>query len=336
MECVRDASVARWLAAAGILTTSVFFGLGGGLATASAAEKAQLAAGMVAPEPPAYSEGGTATCIECHGESEDKPVFAIFSTPHAPMADARTPFAKHGCESCHGPSRAHAESPTEYLPNIIFGRLSEESDASPADVQNGACLSCHAGGMRMHWRGSQHQASDVPCAACHEAHAVRDKVRVRVSQWEVCTTCHKEKRAQLFRFSRHPIREGKVICSDCHNPHGSIGPTNLTKFSVNDTCYQCHPEKRGPFLWEHAPVRDDCTNCHTPHGSSQPRLLKARGPFLCQQCHSAQFHPSTLYAGNGLPGGSQSNMARLLAKNCLNCHPKVHGSNHPAGARFTR
>lgn len=191
----------------------------------------------------------------------------------------------------------------------------------------------------MHWTGSLHASADVPCAACHDSHATRDKVLVKTEQPEVCTTCHKDVRAQLFRFSRHPIREGEVVCADCHNPHGSIGPTNLKKFTLNETCFQCHAEKRGPFLWEHAPVRDSCANCHTPHGSSQPRLLKARGPFLCQQCHLAAFHPSDLYAGTGLPDqpfSNQSDMSRLLAKDCLNCHPKIHGSNHPAGPRFTR
>jgi predicted CXXCH cytochrome family protein len=53
----------------------------------------------------------------------------------------------------------------------------------------------------------------------------------------------------------------------------------LLEATVNDTCYQCHAEKRGPFLWEHAPVREDCTNCHSPHGSTQPSLLKARTPW---------------------------------------------------------
>ena len=119
-------------------------------------------------------------------------------------------------------------------------------------------------------------------------------------------------------------------------PNGSIGPVSLKKFTVSETCFQCHAEKRGPFLWEHPPVRDKCTNCHTPHGSSQPRLLKARAPWLCQQCHLATFHPSDLYAGSALPGGSQSDMSRLLVKSCLNCHPKIHGSNHPSGVRFTR
>jgi DmsE family decaheme c-type cytochrome len=207
---------------------------------------------------------------------------------------------------------------------------------TPAHKQNEVCLTCHKGGARINWAMSEHSAGGVPCAACHNPHAIKDKMLTRISQPETCFTCHLEQKAQSRKRSRHPIREGKVVCSDCHNPHGSFGPTLLVKSTVNETCFQCHAEKRGPFLWEHAPVSDDCTNCHTPHGSSQPRLLKVRTPFLCQMCHAETFHPSTVYSGEFLPPSSSSGAARLLAKGCLNCHPKVHGTNHPSGPRLTR
>jgi hypothetical protein len=63
-------------------------------------------------------------------------------------------------------------------------------------------------------------------------------------------------------------------------------------------------------------------------------LLTARTPFLCQQCHSAAFHPSLPTGGVGLPGAAPNQ--NLLGKNCLNCHSQVHGSNHPSGGRMTR
>ena len=59
----------------------------------------------------------------------------------------------------------------------------------------------------------------------------------------------------------------------------------LRENSVNENCYKCHAEKRGPFLWEHNPVRENCLNCHDAHGSTKQALLKVQAPKLCGECH---------------------------------------------------
>jgi DmsE family decaheme c-type cytochrome len=275
------------------------------------------------------------SCMKCHDEPPDT---LVLHTAHAQMADPRTPFADKQCITCHGPSEDHLIKPKEegekrLPPDRVFGRMSP----TPAAEQNAVCLGCHEGGIRMNWVMTEHSVNDVGCATCHDVHAVNDKVQNKATQAKICFSCHVDKRAQSLKRSRHPIREGIMACSDCHNPHGSFGPSQLVKNTVNETCFQCHAEKRGPFLWEHAPVSDDCTNCHNPHGSAQPRMLTVRTPFLCQTCHSETFHPSTLYSGEFLLSNSPgSSTARLVAKGCLNCHPKIHGTNHPAGTRLTR
>lgn len=278
-----------------------------------------------------YAAQGANKCMDCH---DSPPTTLILNTPHAQRGDSRTPFASHDCETCHGASPEHVRKKsgeTDRPPvAVIFGKDSP----TPVAEQNAKCMSCHEGGLRMNWEASPHHNSDVPCASCHTVHANKDPILVRATQPEICFTCHVEQRAQYRLRSRHPIKEGKVVCSDCHNPHGSFGPKMIKAVSVNDLCYTCHTEKRGPFLWEHAPVRDDCTNCHTPHGSTQERLLKVRTPFLCQQCHMEAFHPSTLYSGTTLPPLASGE--RIVAKGCLNCHSEIHGSNHPSGPRFTR
>ena len=100
-----------------------------------------------------------------------------------------------------------------------------------------------------------------------------------------------------------PLPEGKMSCVDCHNPHGSATRSLLNADSVNDVCYTCHAEKRGPFLWEHAPVRESCVNCHQPHGSNHDKLLVGARPYLCQQCHNLSVgHSGTFYReGSRLP-----------------------------------
>jgi DmsE family decaheme c-type cytochrome len=135
------------------------------------------------------------------------------------------------------------------------------------------------------------------------------------------------RRAQVQRSAHMPFREGKVTCTDCHNPHGTPNPSLLVKSTVNETCYQCHAERRGPFLWEHPPVMENCANCHDAHGSSRPQLLKASMPRLCQQCHVESRHPTT-------PALSTTRVA--INRGCTNCHSQIHGSNHPGGVFYQR
>ena len=282
-------------------------------------------------------------CTICHDANYTKPIFPIYQSRHGVTADSRTPR----CQSCHGDSTKHQGDPTQH-PDIVFGvKSGHNKNAVDAKTQADACLTCHKSGLRTHWSGSQHERRDVPCAACHTVHAAKDPVLVRTSQPEVCFSCHKEQRAQEHRISHHPIKEGKVVCSDCHNPHGSTGPKLMAKDTVNETCYTCHAEKRGPFLWEHAPVADNCTNCHTPHGSTNTPLLKTRAPWLCQDCHSGD-HAAALNSGANLQNGNVNTVngvnplansaakIQMTGRACMNCHVLVHGSNHPAGSKFQR
>jgi DmsE family decaheme c-type cytochrome len=159
------------------------------------------------------------------------------------------------------------------------------------------------------------------------------------TQQEKCFTCHKEQRADTLKISTHPIDAGKMVCTDCHNPHGAAGPKLLKMNTVNETCWQCHADKRGPFLWEHQPAVEDCTNCHTPHGSNITPLLKSRPPFLCQECHNGPHNSKSAVgpnAGGFQDGLSPTNAAKsglifpstqATARGCMNCHAMVHGSN---------
>jgi len=159
-------------------------------------------------------------------------------------------------------------------------------------------------------------------------------VQDKRTQPEICFTCHKEQRAQIDRPSHHPIPEGKMSCSDCHNPHGSIGPKLMKRDSVNETCYSCHMEKRGPFVHDHQPVSEDCSICHNPHGTTAESMLKTRAPFLCQSCHTPHSPVQPSLTGQTTPSlnslGWWNGAAITQGRGCLNCHNQIHGSNNPS------
>jgi predicted CXXCH cytochrome family protein len=283
---------------------------------------------------------GSDVCVTCHAEQQKSFVHTIMGNA---MGHATSGLEARGCESCHGPGRAHVEAGggKETIPV----RFTADS-TNTVEEKNAACLSCHSKGEQLFWRGSPHESRGMACVDCHSAHygspaeryeklsaetrygaPLSVTVGTKKPQPELCLSCHQMRRAQLQRSSHMPYREGKVTCTSCHNPHGSPNPSQLIQSSINENCYSCHTERRGPFLWEHPPVMENCANCHDPHGSSNPELLKVRMPRVCDSCHVSSRHPV-----QAQPLGSIKNFNR----GCTNCHSQIHGSNHPSGSAFLR
>jgi DmsE family decaheme c-type cytochrome len=105
-------------------------------------------------------------------------------------------------------------------------------------------------------------------------------------------------------------------------------------------CFKCHTDKRGPFTFEHAPVRlEGCPACHQPHGSANPRMLtRHEVRFQCLECHSnvtaaagAQAAPS---GGLGAVPPAFHDLRNPRYRNCTTCHWKIHGSH--VNREFTR
>jgi DmsE family decaheme c-type cytochrome len=271
------------------------------------------------------------TCRRCHAEYYE----TWAGSTHAQVSGRlfKSP-EKQGCESCHGSGVEHVQSGNRGLIRRFTGM--------PAEVVESACLQCHERGKRLYWRGSAHETRNITCTNCHTLHKkaetpqhlsrflekpLETRLLARQTAMEVCFQCHLLQKAQMQRSSHMPLREGKITCVDCHNPHGTATPKLLIENSVNDLCYRCHAEKRGPFLWEHPPAAENCLNCHAPHGSINEKLLTVRTPRLCQRCHMRGGHST-------LPQSATNRLIYNLV--CTNCHSQIHGSNHPSGARLQR
>jgi DmsE family decaheme c-type cytochrome len=306
------------------------------ISTRASGREPQRATAPASVETPGGDYAGSDTCAICHADQakhfQNTAMGKAFARP-------KTEKEKLGCESCHGPGRAHIEAGggKETIPI----RFAKDSKNTPEE-KNSACLSCHERGNRLFWQGSPHETRAVACVDCHTGHE-RQTVRVssdarfnappteahslKQSQPEVCLQCHQMRRAQLQRSSHMPYREGKVTCTSCHNPHGSPNPKQLLQATTTENCLSCHVERRGPFLWEHPPVMENCANCHEPHGTNNPQLLKVRMPRVCDSCHDSSRHPAT---------ATLLNSVRDFNRGCTNCHSRIHGSNHPSGNAFLR
>jgi len=276
-------------------------------------------------------------CKNCHAPY----VESYLASKHGQPGNLRGP----DCLTCHGESALeHAKLGGGRGVGGIFGF---NNKAIPAAKKSAVCLSCHEGNRQLtFWDSGQHKKNDVSCNNCHSLHgkpgpgstiALKNPnpsispfvTTVRQLQYETCGMCHRDIVAQLNKFSHHPIIEGKVKCTDCHNPHGALSPHMVNADTIVDLCRTCHADKRGPFIWSHPPVEENCTTCHTPHGSSHPKMTVERVPSLCSDCHDATFHPSQPFGGGVGLGGPGAPAVQLVGRACLNCHTNIHGSNAP-------
>jgi len=271
---------------------------------------------------------GAAECKDCHEDVQDHPKIAAY---HA------------DCEACHGPGSLHAES--QEPEDIRF--------PSSAD-----CLACHEAGRDTHlaWGTGEHARAGLLCSDCHSGHATTRRhlkeplfgafatkaaaeggIVDADLRSRVCVECHEDVAARFQYPSHHPVREGHLDCTSCHDPHGD---SRVQLGDANQRCNTCHQDYAGPWVYEHEPVAEDCTECHDPHGAPADNLLVSPQPVVCLSCHSLadQWHHNT--AGTGIRGNTAASEdfptdageriggleARTFLRDCTNCHGAIHGS----------
>lgn len=278
------------------------------------AQATGLKPGSTSSPPAGNGYVGVATCQGCHDELYKR----FEASPHwLTTQETKMTHGAQGCESCHGPGAAHVEGGGDVTKIFRF------TTAKPEDITR-RCMTCHESNVEQrHFEQSTHNQSGISCTSCHSIHHAKREYLLVSSQPSLCYSCHTEQRADFQKPFRHRVNEGLIKCTDCHNAHGSprdqglIRDRQLRSTPNQDLiCMKCHSDKRGPFVFEHEPVRaEGCTVCHTPHGSPYPRMLiTARINTLCLQCH--EQIPTGVH-------GAQT----TYRSTCIICHNSIHGSN---------
>lgn len=288
---------------------------------------------------------GSESCKACHEDQFKK----FTGTKHAKLAEVASWKGKiEGCESCHGPGKAHLEDATDPTKIISFkGKNSKQVSET--------CLACHSGKeSHNNFRRGEHWRNDVGCTDCHSPHGsplsssnadsatfvakttlqnpgIATVAMLKQSEPQLCMSCHTETKSQFSKPFHHKVMEGAMKCTSCHNAHGGFESKQAQlAVGADSACIKCHSNKQGPFAFEHAPLKTEgCAACHTPHGSSNPKMLnRSSVRQLCLECHSS----ITEQLAPDVP--SFHNQTTVRFKECTVCHSAIHGSN--SSNRFFR
>jgi DmsE family decaheme c-type cytochrome len=211
------------------------------------------------------------------------------------------------CTDCHGTAEKHMAEGGAL--DTIVGFKKESSLKNAAQ-----CLKCHKTSASQFMSGPHGKAS-LDCTQCHGIHSKTVGTKLlKQEPNKLCSTCHQEIYSQFMLNERHRLQEGILQCTTCHNVHEPAARVRLGGFK-NETCAQCHRDKNGPFVYEHAASRiEGCTVCHEVHGSPNRHMLKHQVVSeLCFSCHTQ--------------APSWHSRFTTTETNCVTCHSAIHGSN---------
>ncbi|MEI7821422.1 MAG: tetratricopeptide repeat protein [Verrucomicrobiota bacterium] len=238
--------------------------------------------------------GWNAMCASCHNTRLRKNYDAASDTYRTTMAEMSV-----GCESCHGPMKAHMEWRKQYPgskePDPTVKKLTR-------DQVFDTCGSCHA-------RRRELTGDFVPgdSFAQHFQLTTVDESDLYFPDGQI-----RDELYEYGSFHGSKMHTAGVRCADCHDPHAA-----KPRVMGNALCLRCHTGAPGqiPDSTVIAPIIDpgahsfhkadstgaQCVNCHMPvttymqrhprhdHGFTIPDPLltkEHRVPNACNKCHT--------------------------------------------------
>lgn len=291
---------------------------------------------------------GNENCLKsCHTHDKLATDFRA-STMGDQLAASSSGMMVVNCESCHGPGSEAIDAMKGLTVEKNYEQIVKihkenflDFKTLPAGAKSLICLKCHTQNATFNihnWNVGVHALNEVSCSDCHPIHTGSDLVTPPRKINELCIGCHRTVGVEFSLPSHHPVKENKIYCTDCHQPHGTTNDKLLVGLSIRETCARCHTEKAGPYLYEHADLMEECTTCHAQHGSINDNLLKLRGPFLCKQCHP-HHRNSKAYTDGSFDSAVLADAYRQYLR-CTDCHTEIHGTDTPSvgnsGGALTR
>ncbi len=223
-----------------------------------------------------------------------------------------------GCERCHGPGSAHVEHATRA--NILNPARMDEVSA------NDTCIQCHSQGrplsnpiegkyydwpvgyraglnLRDYWQLEDHTLGELSFTHFPDGTAHKNRMQgndfvqsVMYRRGVMCSDCHDVHGTKNYAQLRKPANE---ICMDCHGPGSRNGPREVTLAehthhkdgSAGSQCVACHMPKI------EAEIPGVFVSAHTFSFITPAMTDKYKIPNSCTSCHTDK---NTAWATNAL------------------------------------
>lgn len=173
-----------------------------------------------------------------------------------------------GCERCHGPGSEHVRSPR------AKGKIVQPRKL-PYERALEVCGQCHSRGVSVPHGTFEYPWNDKENRPYKIGEPLSNYYQFKPGIWGDPESHSKSHHQQWIDFLRSGHFYARVLCFDCHNPHGGPSRSQLVKADHNNNlCLSCHG-KNERFQ------NPKAIRIHTKHNYAP----ETRGTSRCTTCH---------------------------------------------------